>query len=88
MMGMGPMGGMGRRGAVRALDAPTEAGINDLPVEIYGVIYIYNPPDRKKLGTGAASQEKPVDAATAGEPEAFGAETPETEPMPEGERNP
>ena len=32
-----------------------EAGQYDMPVEIYGVIYIYNPPDREKLGTGAAA---------------------------------
>jgi hypothetical protein len=32
----------------------------DIPVEIQGVICIYNPPDREKLGTGAASTENPA----------------------------
>lgn len=85
---MGPMGGRGQGGAVRTLGAPTDAGVNDIPVEIYGVIYIYNPPDREKLGTGAASQEEPVDAATVGEPETSGAETPMETPMPAGVQNP
>jgi hypothetical protein len=40
----------------------------DVPVEIYGVIYIYNPPDRAKLGTGAASQEKPADGTAPAAP--------------------
>ena len=39
-----------------------------MPVEIYGVIYIYNPPDREKLGTGAASAEKPAEAAAPAAP--------------------
>ena len=28
---------------------------NDIPVEIQGVIYIYNPPNQEKLSTGTAS---------------------------------
>jgi len=37
----------------------------DAPVDIRGVIYIFNPPDRKKLGTGHASQAKPAEAAAS-----------------------
>ena len=41
----------------------------DLPVEIQGVIYIYNPPDSEKLGTGAVAPATPAEAADArGEP--------------------
>jgi hypothetical protein len=36
----------------------------DVPVEICGIIYIYNPPDTAKLGTGAA----PAADAQAGVP--------------------
>jgi hypothetical protein len=39
-----------------------EAGTWDMPVEIQGVIYIYNPPDQATLGTGAAG-EKPPEAS-------------------------
>ena len=61
---MGPKTGAGMsRGATTE-----EANPNDIPVEIVGVIYIYNPPDLAKLGTGAAS-EKAEEAAT-GEPPA------------------
>jgi hypothetical protein len=45
-----------------------DAGRFDIPVEIYGVIYIYNPPDRDKLGTGTASVEKPGEAPAAEAP--------------------
>ena len=48
-----------------------EAGQYDMPVEIHGVIYIYNPPDREKLGTGAAAAGAPpagVPAAAPGTP--------------------
>ncbi len=39
--------------------APQEVGQFDAPVEIHAAIYIYNPPDREKLGTGAASDAQP-----------------------------
>ena len=35
-----------------------EIGLHDIPVEIHAVLYIYNPPDREKLGAGAAASEK------------------------------
>jgi len=50
----------------------------DLPVEIEGIIYIYNPPNRDLLGTGAAAQETVAEE-----------ETPPTEPeQPAGETTP
>jgi hypothetical protein len=47
----------------------------DIPIEIQGIIYIYNPPDKQKLGTGSeaekgkqleAQSEKAVDASAPG----------------------
>ena len=29
----------------------------DMPIEVQGIIYIFNPPDREKLGTGSAGEE-------------------------------
>ena len=70
----------GMEGAAGATQSPTERRalastvgqslVDDLPVEIKGVIYIYNPPDSEKLGTGAVA---------AGQPSAA-AETPEGSP--------
>ena len=36
-----------------------ESGQSDIPVEIHAVIYIFNPPDREKLGKGAAAAAAP-----------------------------
>ena len=53
--GIGPgMGGMGP-GPRTSTNDQIEAGPYDVPVEIYGLIYIYQPPNREKLGTGAAA---------------------------------
>jgi hypothetical protein len=41
---------------------PQEAGQYDIPVEIYAILYIYNPPNIAKLGTGAASTTNPAEA--------------------------
>lgn len=49
MPGGGPYGYGGTGSAM-----PTEESW-DVPVEILGIIYIFNPPNRSKLGTGAAS---------------------------------
>lgn len=35
-----------------------ETGLHDMPVEIHAILYIYNPPDREKLGAGTASPAK------------------------------
>ncbi len=40
----------------------SETGSYDIPLEIQGIIYIYNPPDLNTLGTGTA-MEKPGEAA-------------------------
>ncbi len=41
----------------RATGEQGQAGPWDLPIEMEGIIYIYNPPNRDLLGTGAAAQE-------------------------------
>lgn len=52
-------GRVGRTGGGNTAAADSqEANQTDVPVEIYGVIYIYNPPNRELLGTGAASADK------------------------------
>ena len=61
----GPMGGGIAPGAG---SPPQETGQFDMPVEIHAVIYIYNPPDREKLGTGAASTAQPAGAANPAAP--------------------
>lgn len=47
----------------QAFSENLEAGPLDMPVEIHGVIYIYNPPERATLSTSAAAAEAPTDAA-------------------------
>jgi hypothetical protein len=71
--GAGPHASMAQQPSRATVPAPTrgggsanekqETGPYDVPVEIQGIIYIYNPPDREKFGTGAASGEKSADAA-------------------------
>lgn len=56
-----------------------EYGPFDVPVEIRGIIYIYNKPDRAKLGTGAAT-EKPEEPAAPEQPAPAPGETPTTPP--------
>ena len=58
----------GNLSATLSAAGEAETGPMDLPVEIQGFIYIYNPPDRDKLGTGTAA-EKPAEG-TATEPAA------------------
>lgn len=36
---------------------------DDVPIEIYGVIYIFNPPEREKFGVGTASAKNPAEPA-------------------------
>lgn len=62
----GPMRIDRGQGAARPTGDNQETGPFDIPVEIHGVIYIYNPPVRQQLGTGAASAEKPAEATVPG----------------------
>jgi hypothetical protein len=45
--------------------ASEETGLFDMPVEIYGLIYIYNPPNREEPAADAASTEKTTEAGPA-----------------------
>jgi hypothetical protein len=47
-----------------------DAGQYEVPVEIHAIIYIYNPPDKGKLGTGAAAKsgEAPAPATPPAAP--------------------
>ncbi|NLF06860.1 MAG: hypothetical protein GX594_02640 [Pirellulaceae bacterium] len=55
MTGMGGMGGY-RPSPMRGTEGQdSETGTHDVPIEIHAIINIYNPPDRDKLGKGAAS---------------------------------
>jgi hypothetical protein len=58
------------------------AGDHDVPVEILAVIYIYNPPDREKLGTGTAAADGSAKAAGVVDPAAAKPVTPPTNPPP------
>jgi hypothetical protein len=51
----------GRHGPGGDTDA-SQSGQYDVPVDVFGVMYLYNPPDRQKLGIGAESTEKPAEA--------------------------
>ncbi len=85
-MGMGgayppPRGGpMGGGFAPGAGSPPQETGQFDMPVEIHAVIYIYNPPDKDKLGTGAASTAQPAGAANPAAPAGLPTPTPAAPP--------
>ena len=67
-MDMGMEGGhggpahRGGRGGMLGGASGGEYGSFDIPVEIAGIIYIFNPPDRDKLGTGAAADQPPEGA--------------------------
>ena len=53
MGGMGGMmGSMGMAGANTGVPSMDGRGPFDVPLEVRGVIYIFNPPDAAKLGTG------------------------------------
>ncbi len=56
----------------------------DIPIELKGIIYIYNPPDKTKLGTGSAGreQEPSGDKSEAPAPPAPGGTSTPPEPPP------
>ncbi|MDF1840196.1 MAG: hypothetical protein P1U77_02105, partial [Rubripirellula sp.] len=64
MMG-GMMGGMGGPGGPMGggglADTPVEEFPLDLYVEVYGIIYIYNPPDGEKLGVEQVTEDTVVE---------------------------
>jgi hypothetical protein len=57
------VGGYGRAG-VFGPTGVVQSGVLDVPVEIRGTICIYNPPNKDKLGTGAAAKA-PADVTPA-----------------------
>lgn len=61
-MGMGM--GMGMGSAMPAPTQPVDEFPLDMSVEIYGIIYIYNPPDRIKLGLEQVTEDTVLDGAT------------------------
>jgi hypothetical protein len=61
-----PKGSGGPRRLGSKSDAEnSSAGQYDIPVDLAGVIYIYNPPDRQRLGMGAESAEPSVPGSAA-----------------------
>ncbi len=73
-----------REGGMGGAASPGEENSDYLDVEVFGIIYIYNPPDLTKLGTGAAgTAERPEDPAAAGPGEQPPAQVPTpTQPAP------
>jgi hypothetical protein len=56
-MGMGGMGGRGMGGYTPGSSQPVDEFPLDMQVEIYGLIYIYNPPDLEKLAIEQITEE-------------------------------
>jgi hypothetical protein len=50
-----------------ASDTP-DAGLYDIPVDLFGIIYIYNPPDRQKLGAAEKTAEPGAPGAAQAPP--------------------
>lgn len=63
MEGGGMPGGMG--GVMGGATGPSDVSPNDKPIEIYGVVYIYNPVDVKRLGIDIKEAESEGTAAPA-----------------------
>ncbi len=68
-MGMGMGGGMGMgmgmgMGGGMASTEPVDETPLDMSVEIYGIIYIYNPPDPIKLGLEQVTEDTVLDGAS------------------------
>ncbi|NLS98337.1 MAG: hypothetical protein GXX96_39910 [Planctomycetaceae bacterium] len=74
----GAMGGYSSRGAATS----THEVRQDVPIEIFGVIRIFNPPDMEKLGTGSATDESP-EGSTAALPPADAPTMVQPKPAPE-----
>ncbi|GAA5510390.1 hypothetical protein [Novipirellula caenicola] len=76
-MGMG-MDGMG--GGAPMMDQGTSENPYDIDVEVYGLISIYNPPDKSKLGVDQVDQETVVEGLVGDKP----ASSTENLPSPAG----
>ena len=63
----GGMGG-GMRGMMGGSNETEKTNLQEVPVEIVGIIYIYNPPDLAKVGTGTAQDEATGMPAAPGVP--------------------
>jgi hypothetical protein len=74
-------GGFGRIGG-GSTAAEDESSPFDVPVEIQGIIYIYNPPDMAKLGTGTAGEKAPAAVPETPTPAATPAAAPPEVPAP------
>ena len=69
MMGGGMAGGMG--GGMGAV-ADDEENPHEVTLEVHGLIYIYNPPNLQKLGTGTVAEQTVEDAAAPETPRGNG----------------
>jgi hypothetical protein len=82
-----PMAGMGE-GSTSTTQGPATTEDAAIPVELTGFIYIYNPPDIAKLGTGTAGKEPEApaegEAAPEGEKTGEGEEAGEKPPTDAG----
>ncbi len=67
MTGMGGMGGMNLGAGVAPTQQKQEEFPLDLSVELYGLIYIYNPPDRAALGVDKVDKNTPIEATVEGQ---------------------
>ncbi|MEN6407206.1 MAG: hypothetical protein ABFC77_12130 [Thermoguttaceae bacterium] len=59
---VGPTSSSGSRGGSEQSggDGKSDVSPMDVPIEIQGVIYIYNPPDRERLGIAPATPDSPA----------------------------
>ncbi len=79
--GMGGMGGYGGAPAVKA--GPVQEFPLDMTVEVYGLIYMYNPPDPLKLGLEQVTKEN-VDELVEDAPAPAATEANGELPVPQG----
>lgn len=73
--GMGGYGGMGGMGA-----APVDRNPWDLDIEVYGVVYLFNPVDINRLGLNKVDENTELDATVEETPEEAPLAAPETTP--------
>ncbi len=71
---------------IRGSGGETEVGNNDVEVEVFGLVYVFNQPDRAQLGAGSAIQ--PGTASEAVPPADGSTEKPAAEVAPPGNATP